>query len=259
MNHVVLKKPKWVYSGLFTLLCSGKGALEIKPVDKKEIESIPENNKFNPVSSIALFTASASHAILPLRDSPRILVLNKTKPTHCLNITSVWCFPRSNFWDGWVSLRCEISSLQNGQLCNLTIKKKKSVFFDSITGNNISIFCYYMKIPSHLPPLISRHSVCAYIEILHVLIRCCWIRISHTISEHSSFIPYPLKDAELPFLHWTLSSSLCLSGFSGAWVVPVTLKDFRWVLSWSSWGGKEIKKPTTNKSGAFYGVHRKDS
>jgi len=64
MNHVVLKKPKWVYSGLFTLLCSWwEWGLELKQVDKIEIESNPGNNRFNPAnSSDALLTVSASCA-----------------------------------------------------------------------------------------------------------------------------------------------------------------------------------------------------
>lgn len=139
---------------------------------------------------------------LPLRDFPRMPFLNKTKPTHCANLTSICGFPCSNFWDGWASFRCEISSLKNGGLWNwkenMQIQREISGFC-STKGNIISFFCYYMESPSHLPLPISKHSVCAYMEKFCLLIRCCWVRISHMISEHSSFVPCPLRKAELTF------------------------------------------------------------
>lgn len=82
------------------LVASGNGDLELKLGDKTHIESIPENNRLNPVNSIALFASSASHATFATERSPRMLFLNKTKPTHCVNLTSVSGFPPSNFWDG---------------------------------------------------------------------------------------------------------------------------------------------------------------
>lgn len=56
------------------LAAHGKGVLELKPVVKKETESIPENSRFNPVNSIALLVyalASASHAIFATERFPQ--------------------------------------------------------------------------------------------------------------------------------------------------------------------------------------------
>lgn len=53
------------------LVASGNGDLEFKPGDKTQIESIPENNRLNPVNSVALFAASASHATFATERFPQ--------------------------------------------------------------------------------------------------------------------------------------------------------------------------------------------
>lgn len=127
MNHVVLKRSKWVYSGLLTFpAAGGDGALDLKQVDKTAIESIAENNRFNPVSSSELhWLRELLVPFFPLRDSPRMLLLRKTyvKPAHCVNLTSVSGFP-STAWDSCLSLRCKNSSLQIGEPCKWKDKEK---------------------------------------------------------------------------------------------------------------------------------------
>lgn len=67
-----LKGPNEFTLGSFPfLVAGGKGALELKPVDKAEIESIPENKRFKPLNSIALLAASASHAIFATERFPQ--------------------------------------------------------------------------------------------------------------------------------------------------------------------------------------------
>lgn len=60
-----LKGPnEFTLGSLPFLVAGGNGALELKQSDKTEIDSIPENNRFNPVnSSDALLAARASCAI----------------------------------------------------------------------------------------------------------------------------------------------------------------------------------------------------
>lgn len=61
-----LKGPnEFTLGSLPFLVASGKGW------QKNQIESISENNGFNPVNSIALFTASASHAIFATERFPQ--------------------------------------------------------------------------------------------------------------------------------------------------------------------------------------------
>jgi len=53
------------------LIAGGNGVLELKQVDKTEIESIPENNRFNPTnSSDAPLAAASSCAIFATERFP---------------------------------------------------------------------------------------------------------------------------------------------------------------------------------------------
>lgn len=67
-----LKGPNESTLGSLPFLVAGEnGALELTQIDKTEIESIPENNRFNPVnSSEALLAASASCAIFATKRFP---------------------------------------------------------------------------------------------------------------------------------------------------------------------------------------------
>lgn len=67
-----LKGPNEFTLGSSPFIVAGQnGALELKQVDKAEIESIPENNSFNPVnSSNALLAASASCAVFAMERFP---------------------------------------------------------------------------------------------------------------------------------------------------------------------------------------------
>lgn len=107
---------------------------------------------------------------LPLRDSPRMLLLRKTyiKTTHCVNLTSVSGFPSTACgMAAWVSdvktVHCRLESPVNGKE-NLERQRKMSLF-NSIEGNSILIFSSYIKTPSHPPPSRSNHYVPAYLEI----------------------------------------------------------------------------------------------
>lgn len=56
------------------------------------------------------------------------------------------------------------------------------------------------------------------------------------------------ENGQLKFSLWILPPFLCSHGFAGAWVVPMTLKDFSWVLSWlfGGAGGNEKNPQPTN-------------
>lgn len=67
-----LKGPnEFTLGSLPFLVAGGNGALEFKQFDKPDIESIPENNRFNPVnSSDAQLAASASCGIFATERFP---------------------------------------------------------------------------------------------------------------------------------------------------------------------------------------------
>lgn len=111
----------------------------------KQIESIPENKRFNPVnSSGALLAASVSCTILPLRDSPRMLLLRKKtyiRATHCVNLmsdssfTSVACgMPEFDVKPVHCSLKNPVNGKENLE------RQRKMTLCNSIKENSILIF-----------------------------------------------------------------------------------------------------------------------
>lgn len=101
-----------------SLQLMGRGSWNFNQLTKKRLNQLLKTIDLTLWTPLLYSLLVLLMPFLPLRDSSRMLFLNDIKPTHCVNLTSVCGFPCLNFWDGWVSLRCEISSLQNGGRCN---------------------------------------------------------------------------------------------------------------------------------------------